>query len=156
MVDEGGGWTIKLIGWLLVALGACVGMLTGLVALIWHSDQEKHRERKRDTEKLRSDFTDLELNCVSDATLTEVKQEWFRQLELTRVERKEMHEENKRAVAELRRSSDTFLQRIEAKIDENERRDSQTRHDIRDSVHAIALQVAALSARAKHEAEKRG
>lgn len=37
-----------------------------------------------------------------------------------------------------------FLERIETKIDANEERASHTRHDTNASVHALALQVAAL------------
>lgn len=48
----------------------------------------------------------------------------------------------------------THLDRIEKIIRENETRDSQTRHDIRDSVNAISLQIAALSAVAKDRAER--
>lgn len=57
-------------------------------------------------------------------------------LEQIRSDRRAMHQENR-----------DYLIRIEQKIDANEERDSKTRHDIRDSVNAVALKVAVLAER---------
>jgi len=53
---------------------------------------------------------------------------------LMREERQSMHQENQ-----------NHLDRIEKIIGENEQRDSQTRHDIRETVHAMSLQLAVLT-----------
>jgi hypothetical protein len=51
------------------------------------------------------------------------------------------------AVAKVENSSAATLVRIENKIDAYEERDSKTRHDIRDSMNAVAMKVAVLETR---------
>lgn len=51
------------------------------------------------------------------------------------------------AVAKIENLSAAHLTRIESKIDAYEERDSKTRHDIRDSMNAVAMKVAVLETR---------
>jgi len=52
------------------------------------------------------------------------------------------------------REVDALLARIEQKIDNNEARASQTRHDIRDSVNLLTTQVAVLNSRMQRSGDK--
>lgn len=51
------------------------------------------------------------------------------------------------AVAKMENASAAHLTRIENKIDTYEDRDAKTRHDIRDSLNAVAMKVAVLETR---------
>lgn len=61
-----------------------------------------------------------------------------------RDDRREMHRENREAMDEIKRVSETHLYRIEAKMDANEERSSKTRHDIRDAVQGLAGKIRVL------------
>lgn len=58
-----------------------------------------------------------------------------------------MHEENRTALRELRQSNDASFTRVFEKFDETEERTAKSQKEFTDSVHNIALQVAALSPR---------
>lgn len=62
------------------------------------------------------------------------RQELEKTLAQMREDRMEQHHENR-----------SYLERIEHKIDENETRASKTRHDTKDEVHALAMQLAVIS-----------
>lgn len=62
------------------------------------------------------------------------RQELEKTLTQMREDRMEQHHENR-----------AYLERIEHKIDENEARASKTRHDTKDEVHALAMQLAVIS-----------
>jgi septin family protein len=61
-----------------------------------------------------------------------------------RDDRREMHRENREAMDEIKRVSETHLCRIEAKMDINEERSAKTRHDIRDAVQGLAGKIRVL------------
>lgn len=61
-----------------------------------------------------------------------------------REDRREMHRENREAMDEIKRVSETHLYRIEAKMDANEERSAKTRHDIRDAVQGLAGKIRVL------------
>jgi biopolymer transport protein ExbB/TolQ len=61
-----------------------------------------------------------------------------------REDRREMHRENREAMDEIKRVSETHLCRIEAKMDANEERSAKTRHDIRDAVQGLAGKIRVL------------
>jgi hypothetical protein len=62
------------------------------------------------------------------------REELEKTLTQMRADRLEHHHENRAS-----------LERIEHKIDENETRASRTRHDTKDEVHALAMQLAVIS-----------
>lgn len=64
-------------------------------------------------------------------------------LEADAVRRKEFDQLRADRMAQYQESRETW-QRIEMKIDSNEERSANTRHDTNESVHALAVQIAAL------------
>jgi hypothetical protein len=77
---------------------------------------------KRHSERI----DNLEKNAVTHTHLENTLREM-------REDRLEQHHENRAS-----------LERIEHKIDENEARASKTRHDTKDEVHALAMQLAVI------------
>lgn len=70
--------------------------------------------------------------------------EFSKAMTAMRDDRREMHRENREAMDEIKRVSETHLYRIEAKMDANEERSAKTRHDIRDAVQGLAGKIRVL------------
>jgi hypothetical protein len=80
---------------------------------------------------------------------------WFLKRHAERIENLEKctvtHAQFKETLAQMRQDrmdnhheNRAYLERIEHKIDENEVRASKTRHDTKDEVHGLAVQLASL------------
>lgn len=77
------------------------------------------------------------LECLEKTSVTQEHLE--KTLVQLREDRLEQHHENRAS-----------LERIEHKIDENEARASKTRHDTKDEVHALAMQLAVIERQDRH------
>lgn len=115
------------------------GFVAALGGVIWYWVKIQDRRDENNALKftaLNERLTDFELNHVTRTTIIQIESDWKDEINLLREERKEERLESRQALADIKRS-----------IDENEQRNANTRHEIRDSVHAIALQLASLNAR---------
>lgn len=127
----------QIIDLLREILAWCVAALVGLVAVIfgWITFAQR---------KLTSRMDMLEQCAVTS-------EEFQRAFNDIREDRKEMHLDNKAAIAELKRFSESQLDRIEKKIDVNEERSAKTRHEIRNYVMNLSQKVAVLDSHNRHE-----
>lgn len=122
-------WVERIIAGFVAALGG--------VIWYWVKIQDKRDESNATRfNSFNERLTDFELSHVTRTTITEIEKEWKEEINLLREERKEERQESRQALADIKRS-----------IDENEQRNASTRHEIRDSVHAIALQLASLNSK---------
>jgi len=118
---------VKVLQWLLTGI-LSIAMLPTLWIFRRALEDQKAHALRLDT---------LEKTIVTRDELEKV-------LSQMRADRIVMHQENRDS-----------LERIEAKIDANEERNSTTGQDIRDSVNAVALQVAVLTERSKQANQAR-
>lgn len=112
-----------LVRWCIAAVVALVTTITG-----WFAYRQN---------KLADRVEALERGTVSTTAFGEA-------LKAIRDDRREMHRENREAMDEMKRVSETHLCRIEAKMDINEERSAKTRHDIRDAVQGLAGKIRVL------------
>ena len=112
-----------VVRWCIAAVVALVTTITG-----WFAFRQS---------KLADRVEALERGTVSTTEFSEA-------LKAIRDDRREMHRENREAMDEMKRVSETHLCRIEAKMDANEERSSKTRHDIRDAVQGLAGKIRVL------------
>lgn len=113
----------SILRWCLAALVALITTITG-----WFAYRQNKLSERVDA---------LERETVSTS-------EFSKALEAIRDDRREMHQENRQAMDEIKRVSETHLSRIEAKMDANEGRSAKTRHDIRDAVQQLAGKIRVL------------
>lgn len=127
---------IDLLGRILVW---CIGAILGLIAVItgWFTWRQRELSHRQDAFEERMDR--FERHSITDETFKQALQD-------IREDRRDMHLENKAALAEIQRLSEAHLNRIEKKMDDYEIKDSNTRHHIANSVQALMQQVAALEA----------
>jgi biopolymer transport protein ExbB/TolQ len=112
-----------VVRWCIAAVVALVTTITG-----WFAYRQN---------KLADRVDALERGTVSTTEFGEA-------LKAIRDDRREMHRENREAMDEMKRVSETHLCRIEAKMDINEERSAKTRHDIRDAVQGLAGKIRVL------------
>jgi septin family protein len=113
----------SILRWCIAALVTLVTTITG-----WFAYRQN---------KLADRVEALERGTVSTTEFGEA-------LKAIRDDRRDMHRENREAMDEMRRVSETHLCRIEAKMDANEERSAKTRHDIRDAVQGLAGKIRVL------------
>jgi biopolymer transport protein ExbB/TolQ len=107
----------KLLEWL---VASCLG----LISVIFGIFTVAHRKQ--------GDRIDEMEKCMVTA------EEFKSAFNALRDDRRDMHRENRDAMSEFKRQSESHLARIETKIDQNEERSSNTRHEIRNYVQEMA------------------
>lgn len=148
-------WLEKAFIWLLSLIGGLLALILGFGRYWVHKNDIRHDSHSDKLSKMNERMTDFEANRVTRDTLIRIENDWRDEIRLLRDDRKSTHEDYKLLLSELRKSSENRLERIETKIDQNEKRNSDSRHDIRDKVQAIALQVAVISGdRQRQEMQK--
>lgn len=113
---EGGELSNRILGWMAGVIAVLFTILSGLIALIWSDNKQKHQSSEADRRKLRADLTNLELSTVGSDTMTEIKEEWRREVERMRDDAKERDRVRREETIYNHTQSTRHLEKIEGMV----------------------------------------